>query len=83
MKVIIDANVLFRTLISPGTIVLLFFNDHLELFAPERLREEFHKNKEEILQKSTLPEKEFEEFAQALPSSVNTGNGKMSSNNID
>lgn len=66
MEVVIDSNVFFRTLISGGEIVSLFFDVRLKLFAPERLREEFIKNKDEILAKTKLSENEFQEMAPIL-----------------
>ncbi len=62
MEVVLDANVLFRILISHGAIVTIIFNDNLNLFAPEQLREEFLRHKDELLQKSSLDEREFEEM---------------------
>ena len=66
MEVILDANVLFRTLISPNRIVDLFFDNNLTIFAPERLKEEFVNNKEEILKKSVLSESDFDEFSNKI-----------------
>ena len=66
MEVVIDSNLLFRTLISHGKIVTLFFDPKLELFAPKKLREEFIKNKEDILSKSKLSEEDFNELSSLL-----------------
>ncbi len=66
MEVVLDANVLFRTLISPDKIVDLFFNNNLIIFAPERLKEEFVNNKEEILKKSILAESDFDNFSNKI-----------------
>lgn len=63
MKVVLDSNVLFRTLISRGEVIKLFFNKNLELFAPERLKEEFLNNKREMIYKSKLSDSEFNELA--------------------
>jgi len=59
MEVVIDSNVLFRTLISRGDIIKLLFDTKLKLFAPLKLKEEFFNNKDEILSKSYFSEKEF------------------------
>jgi len=59
MEVVLDANVLFRTLISQGDILELTFNGKLHLFAPSKLKQEFLNNKDEILSKSKLSEKNF------------------------
>ncbi len=66
MEVVIDSNILFRTLISHGAILALIFDEKLHLFAPERLKEEFLNNREEILRKSTLSKEEFEELASLM-----------------
>ena len=55
----LDANILFRTLISQGEILRLIFDESLKLFAPLKLKQEFLNNKEEILSKSRLSEDEF------------------------
>ena len=62
METILDANVLFRILISQGDIIDLIFNDSLILLAPDKLKEEFLNHKEEILNKSCLSESEFTEL---------------------
>jgi predicted nucleic acid-binding protein len=59
LKVVIDSNVLLRTLISGGNILELIFNNNLQLFAPKKLFEEFEKHKEEILLKSKFSEERF------------------------
>ena len=66
MEVVIDANVLFRTLISSGEIVKILFNPELKIFAPEVLGNEFLNNKNEILSKSKLSEIEFDALASLL-----------------
>ena len=66
MGVILDANILFRTLISSGDITELFFNKNLEIFAPEKLREEFLNNRNEMLEKSKLSIKEFDKLTSLL-----------------
>jgi len=71
LRVVIDSNVLFKTLISQGTIVNLIFDKNLELFAPEKLKEEFVNNKEEILSKSKLSETEFDELVSLLFGFIN------------
>lgn len=70
MILILDANVLFRTLISPGNILNLYFDSRIELYAPERLKQEFENNKNEILEKSRLSQAEFEELSLLLFSVV-------------
>ena len=59
LKVVIDSNILLRTLISRGDILRLIFNRKLKLFAPEKLKEEFENHKKEVLLKSKLSEDRF------------------------
>ena len=66
MEIVLDSNVLFRTLISTGNILEILFNKDLMIIAPQKLKEEFLNNKKEILQKSRLTEAEFENLATAL-----------------
>jgi len=66
METILDANVLFRTLISGGNIIDLMFDDSLTIYAPERLREEFISHKQEIIEKSNLSKIEVEELTSLI-----------------
>lgn len=66
MGVVIDANVLFRILISEGEIIDIVFNPSLHLFAPERLKEEFLRHKDEIMEKAAFSRPEFEAVALIL-----------------
>ena len=71
MEVVLDSNVLFRTLISGGKILELFFNIKLEISAPEKLKEEFVKNRSELLKKSKLSESDFLELVTLIFSRIN------------
>ncbi|MEK6792992.1 MAG: PIN domain-containing protein [Nanoarchaeota archaeon] len=66
MEVVLDANILFRTLISAGEIVDIFFDTRLEIIAPQNLLEEIKNNEKEILEKSKLFESEFKELFEAI-----------------
>src|SRR3989338_3023196 len=66
MDVVIDSNVLFRTLISRGEILKLLFDINLQMFAPLKLKEEFLEHKPEILSKSKLSSEEFETFSMLI-----------------
>jgi len=66
MEVVLDSNVFFRTLISHGEIIKLLFNPKLKIFSPYKLKEEFLKNKKEVLKKSKLSESEFNELTTLL-----------------
>ncbi|MFP4112183.1 MAG: PIN domain-containing protein [Candidatus Woesearchaeota archaeon] len=59
MQLVIDANVLFSLLIKKSKIENLFFNEELELFAPEFIFTEFEKYKEIILRKTQRSDMEF------------------------
>lgn len=66
MNVVLDSNVLFRTLISQGDILDVFFHPRLMIYAPQRLQEEFQNNTQEILAKSRLSENAFETLCSLL-----------------
>ena len=66
MNLVLDSNVLFRTLISRVEIIEILFNKNLRLFAPEKLKKEFLSHRKEILQKSKLSEQEFNELVSLL-----------------
>lgn len=59
MELVIDSNVLFRTLISGGDIIDLVFDRNLTLYAPKMLWKEFLNHKKEILSKSKLSNRDF------------------------
>lgn len=71
MEVVLDSNVLFRTLISGGDILDLIFDNELKIYAPLKLSEEVQNNKEEILLKSKLSEKDFNELVSLISEKVN------------
>ena len=71
MEIILDSNVLFRTLISGGDILELFFKINLTIFAPEKLKEEFEMHEAELLRKSEMSEIEFEELANLIFGRIN------------
>ena len=71
MDVVIDSNILFRTLISQGGIIELFFNNNLKIYAPQILWEEFSNHENEILSKSNLSKKDFQILSSLLFSSIN------------
>tara|TARA_Y100000310_G_C20399811_1_gene676856 strand:+ start:337 stop:738 length:402 start_codon:yes stop_codon:yes gene_type:complete len=59
MDLVIDANVLFATLIKGGFSQNLLFNGKFHLFTPEYVFIEIEKHKDEILKKTKGTEKEF------------------------
>ena len=66
MKVVLDSNVLFRTLISGGEIIRLIFNKNLELFTPQKIKEEFLNNRKEILSRSKISELGFNKLISSI-----------------
>ena len=70
MEIVLDTNILLRTLISQGNILDLFFDDRLIVYAPKKLGEEFIKNQEEIMKKSCLSFEEFNDLKKELFSRV-------------
>ena len=66
MQIIADANPLISILIKPDRPILLLFLEELELVAPELLFEEIRDNKDMIIEKSKLTEKEVEDFIDVL-----------------
>lgn len=70
MEVVIDSNVLFRTLISRGNILDLIYDNSLKILAPLKLKEEFINNKEEILSKSGLSDSDFNIISELLLSRI-------------
>ena len=66
----IDSNVLFRTLISQGEIIELFFNNNLKICAPQILMDEFCNHEKEILSKSNLSKKDFQILSSLLFSRI-------------
>lgn len=63
MEVVLDANVLFRILISQGDILEVVFSPSLKILAPEQLKEEFLRNKPELVNKSRFSISEFESLS--------------------
>ncbi len=60
MDLVIDANILFATLVKEGITSRLFFLDSLHLYAPEFLLEEFKKYEGEIRTKTHRDSQDFE-----------------------
>jgi len=66
MNLIIDANVLFASLIREGKTIEILLNPFFNFYAPEFLFDEFEKYKEEILRKTYRKEGEFLEILDKL-----------------
>ncbi len=70
MKLVVDANVLFSALIKDSFTRKLFFEERLEIYAPEYLFEEFEEHRREIIQKAHKNEDEFWDVMGILKSRI-------------
>ncbi|HIH30617.1 TPA: PIN domain-containing protein [Candidatus Micrarchaeota archaeon] len=70
MKLVVDANVLFSALIKDSATRRLFFDEELELYAPEYVLEEFAEHRKEIMQKVGRGETGFEGVMAVLRSRI-------------
>ena len=67
MDIVVDANVLFGTLIKGDSFAYgLLFNEKFHLFTPEYIFIELEKHKEEILKKTERIEEEFFRLIETL-----------------
>ena len=66
MKLVVDANILFASMIKENLTAELLLSDKLNLFAPEFLFDEFKKYKEYILEKTNRSKADFEQFLDIL-----------------
>lgn len=66
MDLVIDANILFASLIKDSGTAELLFVDRFHLFAPEFLFEEFAKYETYILKKTKRSKSDFKKFLKAL-----------------
>ena len=71
MKLVVDANVLFSALIKDSMTRRLFFEEKLEIYAPEYLFEEFAEHRGEIIRKTHRSEADFWEVMAILKSKIN------------
>jgi len=70
MKLVVDANILFASLIKSGETAKLLFSEHHELFTPEFLFDEFNKYEEVILKKTKRSSEDFQQFLDILKSRI-------------
>ena len=66
MNFIVDANIIFSSLIKEGKSAELLLNLDLNLYSPEFLLEEIEKYEEEILRKTKRSNDEFEDLFQMI-----------------
>ncbi|MBR9704371.1 putative toxin-antitoxin system toxin component, PIN family [Candidatus Pacearchaeota archaeon] len=71
MKLVVDANILFSSLIKEGKTIELLLDPSLQLFTPEYILTEFEKHKDEILKKTNRLIKEFNEIFNFLKTIIN------------
>ncbi len=60
MKIVIDSNRVIAAMIKEGTTREILLDKNFEFFAPEYIKGEIEKYKEEIMQKASLEQEEFE-----------------------
>ncbi|SRR3989344_6858371 len=60
MKIVVDSNRVIAALIKDGTTREILFNRNFKFFAPEYIRDEIEKYKNEIIQRADINNKEFE-----------------------
>jgi len=70
VKLVVDANVLFSALIKDGVTRRLFFEERLEIYAPEYLFEEFAEHRDEIIQKTHRCKADFWDVMGILKSKI-------------
>ena len=70
MQIVIDANIILSMLIRPGKPIDAFFNDSLEIYAPQLLFKELENNKKEISNKSKLSIDDFNKLYKILKNNI-------------
>ena len=68
--IVIDANILFASLIKHGVTAKLLFSENYRYFAPEFLFEEFSKYKKIILKKTHRSSEEFETYLNIMKNRI-------------
>lgn len=69
-NLVIDANILFASLIKNGVTAKLLFSERYRYFAPEFLFEEFSKYEKVILKKTHRSRKEFETYLNIIKNRI-------------
>ncbi len=70
MKLVVDANILFASLIKDSLTAELLLSDKLNLFAPEFLFDEFIKYKAYILKKTNRSKEDFAQYLNILKEEI-------------
>ena len=71
MKLILDNNIFFSLMKPDSTASKLLYDFNFELVAPDFIKHEFDKYKKEILKKSRLSKKDFDERLKFFKSRIN------------
>lgn len=71
MKLVVDANVFFSSMLRKGLTRKLFFNPETKLFAPEFLLQEILKYEKELLKKYSGRREEFYKLFKLLVKQIN------------
>ena len=66
MKLVVDANILFTSMIKESSTAELLLSDKLNLFAPEFLFDEFTKYEQYILEKTNRSKEDFAQYLNIL-----------------
>ncbi len=70
MKLVVDANILFASIIKESLTAELILSDKLNLFAPEFLFEEFTKYEDYILKKTNRSKEDFTQYLNILKEEI-------------
>ena len=70
MKLVVDANILFASMIKESLTAELLLSDKLNLFAPEFLFDEFAKYEEYILEKTNRSKEDFAQYLNILKEEI-------------
>lgn len=70
MKLVVDANILFATLIKESSTAELFLSDKLNLYAPEFLFDEFAKYEQYIIEKTKRSKQDFIQYLNLLKDEI-------------
>lgn len=66
IHLVVDANIVLALLIRSGKTRELFFDDRIELYAPELLLQEVVRNRDMVLRKAAISERTFADFLSVL-----------------
>lgn len=83
MNLVVDANIIFSALVAgQGKTHELLFKNSLQLHTPEFLLEELRKHREELTQKTSMPEKEIDLALSIIFSRINIVTSQQIDNKI-